>query len=195
MRKNSSHRNTFHTPTSSSLSQHTPLRQAQPKRQHLGEVRRAETSDWVPARSGRKARCTTALVTTGSDVVEDPGVGICGRVDEADGALTDGKTLLIYERENAAQGGGRCGSAVDQAERAVNGDDIVCAVGRDVGVTASLLAVVEAVGTVRWWMVAEPALDSVALVAGEGEEQRVLVGKSAMHGCGESSCELARRKQ
>ena len=82
------------------------------------------------------------MVPTRGDVVEDAWIRVEGRVDEADGSLAGIGPLFVDEGDDAAKGrrGRRC--AVDQAETAVDRDDIVCAVGRHVGVASCGLRIV-----------------------------------------------------
>ena len=82
------------------------------------------------------------MVPARGDVVQDCGVCVKGGVEEADGALAGVGTLLVDEGDDAAEHGGRCGSAVDQAEATIDRDDVVCAVGGDVGVAAHGLRII-----------------------------------------------------
>lgn len=100
---------------------------------------------------------------------------ICGRVDEADGALAHEETLLVDEGDDAAKRWRRGRGTKDQTESAVDSDHVVGTVGGDVRETAGLLAVVEAVRAVWWWEIPKPVLDSRFLVAGKRED----VGESA----------------
>ncbi len=95
------------------------------------------------------------MVSARGDVVQDARVGVEGRVNEADGTFSGIGTLLVDEGDDAAECGGRCGGAIDQAQAAVDGDDVVCAVSGDVGVAADGLRVVVLGGGVGWLVVGE----------------------------------------
>ena len=47
------------------------------------------------------------MVPAGGDVVQDRGVGVQGRVEEADGSFAGVGTLLVDEGDDAAECGGR----------------------------------------------------------------------------------------
>ena len=82
------------------------------------------------------------MVPTRGNVVEDAGVRVEGRVDEADGSLAGIGPLFVDEGDDAAKGrrGRRC--AIDQAETAVDGDNIVCTVGSHVRIASYGLRIV-----------------------------------------------------
>lgn len=58
----------------------------------------------IPPRRGREALCPAALVAASCDVVENLRVGVCNRVDEADGALLGIQALLVDECEDRRKG-------------------------------------------------------------------------------------------
>ena len=159
---------TNHGPTTAS-------RQTQKQRQHPRETRRAQPRDGIPARRGLEPRRPTPPIATARDIVEDIRMRVQGRIDEPDGTFPKIESRLIDERDDGAKDGRRGRGAVDERELAVDGDDIVRAVGRNVGNAFRLLGVVEAVGAVRGRMVAEEGLHGRGLVVREGED----VGEAA----------------
>lgn len=160
------------SPPPSSSSSSPSSRQSQEPRQHFREIRRAQPGDWIPPLHGREARRAAALVATAGDIVQHVRGGVEGRVDEADAALADVEAGLVDEGEDGADGGGGGGGAVDEGEGAVDGDDVVGAVGADVGVSAGFLGVVELSGGVWGRVVREPALHGGGLVARQVEDVR-----------------------
>ena len=97
------------------------------------------------------------------------------RVDESDGAFAEAQSHLIDDSDDGAESRRARRSAVDERKLPVDGDDVIGAVGGDVGDASCALGVVEAVGAVRGRMVAEPSLHGVGLVIRERED----VGEAA----------------
>lgn len=110
------------------------------------------------------------MVPTRGDVVEDRGVRIERRVDEADGCLSSIDTLLVDERDDAAESGRRGRGAINQADTAVDSDSIVCAVRGYVRVASHGLRVVVLRGGVGWLVVCEVGCDGRGLVGWHGED-------------------------
>lgn len=100
------------------------------------------------------------MVSTRGDVVEDGGVRVQRRIDEADCCFSSVDTLLVDEGDDAAESRRRGRGAVDQADTAVNGDGIVGAVGGYVGVAAHGLGVVVLSRRVAGLVVREVGSDS-----------------------------------
>ena len=125
------------SPTSPSSPQqrqpHALLRQRLKNRQQLLIIRRAQPRDGIPAGHGGKPSRAAPLVPAAGDIVEGAGIGVDGGVDEADGALAGVGALLVDQRDDAAEGRARGRGPVDELQRAVDGDDVVGAVGGDVG--------------------------------------------------------------
>lgn len=110
------------------------------------------------------------MVPARRDVVEDGGVGVEGGVDEADGGLAAVDALLVDEGDDAAERGGGGRGAVDEAEAAVDGDDVVGAVGGDVRVAADGLRVVVLGGRVAGFVVGEVGFHGGGLVGWQRED-------------------------
>ena len=83
------------------------LRQAHKDGQHLRVIRGPESRHRVPPTHGSEAGSSAALVPTRGDVVQDRGVGVQGRVEEADGTLAGVGALLVDEGDDAAECGRR----------------------------------------------------------------------------------------
>ena len=130
-------------------------RQTLEKGQHLLIIRGTKSRHRVPSRHGSKARSPTALVPAGSDVVQDRRVSIQGWVDETDGSLAGIGTLLVDERDDAAECRRRCGGTVDQTETAIDCDDVVRAICGHIGVASRGLRVVVLSRGVGWLVVRE----------------------------------------
>lgn len=152
-----------------------PLRQTQEFSHQLREIRRPQTRNRIPPRRRLKPRRPAPLIASGRDIIQRARIGIQRWVDEPNTALPDRQPRLIDQRQDTAHDGGASARAVHQAEGAVDGDDVVRAVGRDVGVAAGLLGVVELRGCVGGRVRCEPALHGGGLVGGEGED----VGEAA----------------
>lgn len=69
-------------------------RQTQEIRQHLRILRRPEPSHRVPAFGRIEALRTTANIVASHDIREEAWISVDGRVEEPDGSLADGETLL-----------------------------------------------------------------------------------------------------
>ena len=110
------------------------------------------------------------MVPTGRDIVEDRRVGVQRGVDEADGGLSGIDALLVDERDDAAERGRRGRGAVDQAQAAVDGDDVVGAVGRHVRVATHRLRVVVLRRRVAGLVVGKVGFHGRGLVGWQGED-------------------------
>ena len=110
------------------------------------------------------------MVPARRDVVEDRGVGVERGVDEADGTLAGIDALLVDERDDAAECGRGGRGAVHEAEAAVDRDDVVGAVGGDVGVAAHGLRVVVLGCCVAGVVVGVVGFDGGGLVGWHGED-------------------------
>ncbi len=97
------------------------------------------------------------------------------RIEEPNGPLAKIQPRLIDKSDDSAKNRRRSRGAVYKRELAVDGDDVVRAVGRDVGEAARLLGVVEAIGAVGGRVVAEEGLHGGGLVVRQGED----VGEAA----------------
>ena len=110
------------------------------------------------------------MITTRGDIVEDGGIRVQGRVDEADGSLARIGPLFIDEGDDAAKGRRRGRGTVDQAETAVNGDDVIGAVGGHVGIASRGLRIVVLSGGVGRLVVRKVGGDGGGLIRWLGED-------------------------
>lgn len=110
------------------------------------------------------------MVSPRRDVVEDRWVRVQSRIDEADCCLSSVDTLLVDERDDTAESRRRGRGAIDQAETAVDRDNIVCTVCGYVGVPAHGLRIVVLGGGVTWLVIREVGLDGGGLVGWHGED-------------------------
>ena len=153
-------------PKNPSLQMPTPrtLRQSHKNSQHLLIVRRSQPRHRIPSRYGRKPRSPTSLIAARRDIVQHAWIRIECRIEEADSALSAVNALLVDERDDTAQGRRGCRSAVDKTDGAVNSDNVVGAVGRDIRVPAYRLRVVVLGRGVSGFVVCKVGLDGRRLV-------------------------------
>jgi len=103
------------------------------------------------------------------DIIHNARVRVQRRIDEAHGPLPRVRALLVDQSDDAAESrrGGR--GAVDEAQGAVDCDDVVCAVGADVREPARGLRVVVLGRRVGRFVVREVGFHDRRLVGGEGK--------------------------
>lgn len=130
---------------------------------------RSESCNRIPTWGSRESRSATALVTALGDVVQNARMGIQGRIDEANRALSNIQASLVDLGQDASECWTTGAGAIDEPERAVNSDNIVCSIRRDIRNTTSHLRVIEAIGTIWGRVIGKPMLDSGCLVTRQGE--------------------------
>lgn len=81
------------------------LRQRHELGQHGRVVGSAQAGDWVPAGRGVETRSSAPRVVANGDVVQDLGVLVESRVDEADSLLAGGNSLLVDAVDDCGEDG------------------------------------------------------------------------------------------
>ena len=143
---------------------------ARDKRQELRKVRRAETSDRIPAREGGETIRAAAGVAALRDVVERGGAGrVQEGVQEPERALAGVEELVVQESDDGRERGAGRARAGDTLALTTDVDDEVDTLRGDVGERTALW-VEEA--SVRVAELVEVGGDCVVLVAGAGENVR-----------------------
>ena len=110
------------------------------------------------------------MIPAARDIVQYGRVRVQRRVDETDGTLAAVGALFVDQGDDGAKGRGRGRGAVDEAQGAIDRDDVVGAIGGDVWVAAYSPGIVVLGGGVCRPVVGKVGAHSRGLVRGFGED-------------------------
>jgi hypothetical protein len=165
---------------------HTLLREAQENTLQLPRIRRPQPRNRIPPLHSRKALRATALIRPRHDlftvsrddahsqrlrahIIERARICINRRVDKPHAPFARRRSRLVDERDNRPKHRRRGAGAVDERQRAVDGDDVVGAISGDIGVAAHGLRIVVLRRCITWFRSRIVIRNCAGLIVGLGK--------------------------